>query len=499
LATTEDISAEMEMFKDLQLEITHENCEPEEPGPGDPMMPPPEPEPCNDERSPTERANSMAKDAADEVFKEEQLETEEEKRVVYKMEIECDEEDEGEDPNPEPDPEPDPGNSDPEPEPEPCEPTELRMVFTSVRAGDLDIDVQLGKDKLKMLSVQLYEKSAGVVVDLADIQVVLKDLEDETETSTEGPSLPSTLKGKIVASLMIPGDGSYEGSFGITEAIDIASTASGREYRLQIDAVNPAGSLTINEMAKSMTAALNMDVLDLEMMTGIFGAEDVFSDGQIKVHIGGFGGSVTLSENGDTDVFQVNDINMGSETTYGAFNNERIVAIDLNENAGRKFSLTASNPEKGFQLGFSPELDFKIAFTLTSLFDPTSEDLPPDWLIDETFHLTIDGASLPTILIMDGLFEDEEETETSTTPGAEPGDDEEDGPTEILKVIDGLLTLKALKANKEVKVTSGQCLIAGDEPGENDPPMGNTGMEPDPSEEDEHLLDMLRAGACSTE
>ena len=507
LATTEDLTREMEMFEGLGISITRDDdCskEPEPTQPGDGMNEPPNPDPCQeDTRTPQERATEMATEATDAIFDAENLEAEEEKKVTYKMVIECDET--TPEPGPDTDPNnPDPGNDpEPRPEPEECEPMTMRMEMSSTREGDIDIDMLMGDDKAKMLRINLYEKYAGVDVNLADAYDFAEG-ELDVETSTDGPNLPASVEGRITAGVDFSKENIVEASFSIKEAIKVRSEPGEYSYKLDIGVAEPAGSITVNEAAKTVVGLLNMKTLDLEVMTDVIGSEDINS-GKLNLRLGGFGGSMTLTENGDNDTFAINDINMGDTTTFVKFDDETLVSIDLNETAGRKFSLNVDREMESTKVGFAPQFDVKVVLALASLFDANAEEPAPDWLLDETFKLTIDGAAMPQIQVFDSLFESDDDLEDTgdtgdTGDGSNPGEPlppepepEPEEPTQLLKVVDGLFTLKAIKADKTVSVPAGQCLIAGGEDTMTDP-MTDPMNEP---EEPEHIFDIFRAGTCA--
>ena len=87
----------------------------------------------------------------------------------------------------------------------------------------------------------------------------------------------------------------------------------------------------------------------------------------------------------------------------------------------------ASDKEDGIQLGFAPSFDVKATLSLDSIIDENSEDTPPEWLLNETFQATIDGAAMPSILLMD-LLGDSDESEPLTPPsGGEGGEGGEGG------------------------------------------------------------------------
>ncbi|MEE2901887.1 MAG: hypothetical protein VYC39_06130 [Myxococcota bacterium] len=520
LATTEDITREMEMFEGLGISITRDDsCDEErssvpDNGMNEPPNPDPQPEPCEeDTRTAQERASEMATEATDALFDEENLETEEDKKVVYKMVFDCGEEEpepgDRTDPPGAGDPNnPDPGN-DPEPAPEPddCEPTTMRMEMSSTRQGDIDIDMLMGDAKEKMLRINLYEKYVGVDVDLKDAYSFL-ETELDVETSTDGPNLPESVEGRITAGVDFSKADTIEASFSIKEAIKVRSEPGEYSYKLDVGVAEPAGSLTVDEVAKSVVGLLNMKTLDLEIMSDIFGSEDLKS-GKLNLRLGGFGGSMTLTENGDNDTFAVNDINMGDTTTFVKLDDNTLVSIDLNETTGRKFSLNIDREMESTKVGFTPQFDVKVMLALAPLFDENAEEPAPDWLLDETFKVTIDGAALPQIQVFDSLFESDDDfddtahddpnnsDDDSSNPGQDPGDPmvpepepEPEEPTQLLKVVDGLLTLKAIKADKTVSVSAGQCLlVGGEEDSMDDPNMGE--------EESEHIFDIFRAGTCA--
>jgi len=509
LTTSEDLGTEMDMLEDLDLSITHDCRDKEEPSGsgssgsngmnGAAPEPNPNPQPC-EEKPAAERAQSMAKDMVEDLFESDKLELDESKRVVYKFEAEC--------PSGDQPLAPPPGNSMPPPEPSTnCDPVEIRLSFTSVRAGDLDVAILVGENQLPLANVQLYEKSASVAVDLADAFAVINEIQRLTGASDDAP-LPDSMTGAIMLAVANPSAGQYTASFSITRAIQIISSDPQASYRIAIAATNPGLSVAVNEMARSITSRVDWKAIDVQGMAELIEIEGA-TDGPVAIHLGGMSAQVTISENGSQDSFEIKDVSMGNESTYATYNNQRIFTVDLNESHGRKFNLTLNDHADGLSFGLSPAFDLKAVLNLASLFT-NPDDRPPEWLLNEEFQVTLDGASLPTLL---AYFGSDDSAGTPVSPpgmggtGGAPAPEPEAQKERVTQVLDGLLSLKAKVSNKNITVPAGSCLLIessrdGEEPREpsrpgssGDPePPPNGGMAPDDGPE--HPFDVFSSGAC---
>ena len=292
VASSEDMMSEMEAFEDLTINITRRACE---------------------------TSTRTARRATEFVFDDENLESEESQRVVYRMEIPC-------------------GEDEPSDAEDRCDPTEMRMAFTSVRDGDLDVDVLMTTNQRKMATIRLYATSAAIELSVSDVKPLLEDL---VGTSTNGPSLPSTMQGAIEAKLEFSPAVKYVGSFSVTEDIQIQSDATDEGYDIRLATAMPAAQIEIDVGQQRIDGALEMNSIYAELTTEISGSEQL-RQGRLVVNLGGFGTAMTLAEQGDNDTFRLRDINIGSESTFVEFNGARLVTIDLNKADGRKLTLTAA-------------------------------------------------------------------------------------------------------------------------------------------------------------
>jgi hypothetical protein len=331
---------------------------------------------------------------------------------------------------------PDLGGSPPAECVEQVEALELRIRAVLAGENGVDIAIVVGPDRVEPLIFELRPDSLAVVADLGAIRDVAVFLADLTGEVIE--DLPDVLEGVVAATLTVHGDEHVSVEAAVRQAIAI----EGDGISLALAARDPMFALEVNGPEQAVTASIDIGPFNLQGPWAEMNEESNAS-GAFELDWQGFSAEVTLQEGAKT--LQVENISFGDDTSTISLDGHALLAIDLNPDSGRSFTMTLL-PEDGElpTLGFDPEFDLSLAFGFQPLADAGDE--VPEFLLDETYRFAVTGAQ-PTIQAVDPVGE------------FEGG----------IRVVSGELSL-ASSGGEEVVVTEGSCLVGG-EPEEGDHPL----------------------------
>ncbi len=145
-----------------------------------------------------------------------------------------------------------------------------------------------------------------------------------------------------------------------------------------------------------------------------------------------------LAFDGATDIIQLTDIGLGSDSTEISVNGDTIVRVDINPDDGRQLGVRVSGqPNENIRFELTPKLDARVMFAMHNINDVMDM---PDVMQDETITGLFDGAETPTI----------------ETIGE--NDDERD-----MRVSAGQLTLRSTAMTEDVIIGEGMCMGSTDD------------------------------------
>jgi len=340
---------------------------------------------------------------------------------------------------------------------------ELRLIATSDAPGDLNLELQHGKDGTSALRAQLHDDVIAVFISLPQLKSLI-----EVFVSPEDFELPKTMKGQLAAEVRRHNPLMYGMRVAIVEAIDVTSAPGQDGYSLKIPASDEAGVITIDGAAASLSGAVHVDGVDAsvpwQMVVDMFYDEEGHSESQCEpnpqtgdeechdvwvdppeapsvdqtlfVSIPGIHGelSYTLA----TDEFRFAGLNLGGATTTVRVDDDRIIGFDLNPDDGRSLGLTVRETKSGdMELALSPSLDARITFAWKHVKEAFEE--LPDVLLDDTIGIRMNGSDAPALRMLD------------------TGDDIE------IQVASGKLTLWSVNMSEDVVIEAGQCIESIDD------------------------------------
>jgi hypothetical protein len=309
---------------------------------------------------------------------------------------------------------------------------ELRVHAVLAGDGGVDLSLAVGPDRVEPITFELRPASIAVVVDLGAARDAVAFLASLTG---EDIDLPDVLEGVVAAQITVNGPQDVTISASIREAVRVEATLpSGAPISLSSAASDPLASVHVAADAGQLDASFDLGRTQLSAPWQELSA-DSLATGTMALDLRGVSASVSLEEGAQS--LQITDIGLGDGTSTLMLDDATLVAVDLNADAGRRFTLTVL-PEDGGQptFGFDPEFDLSVAFGLQPLADAGDE--VESFLLDETYRITADG-DMPTLQPIDA-------DEAQGTPGA-------------LRVVSGQLAVSSTAADAAVTVASGKCLL----------------------------------------
>ena len=361
----------------------------------------------------------------------------------------------------------------------------VRISFTSPSEDNVNAEILLGEDRLKLARIQIHDGLLSIEVDLDDARKVL-ELINQERGDGEDEFIPDVMTGKIRLSLELLDPGVYRLQFEVVEALDVqVSTDEGdisvqlgksKQYLL-VDA-SAAGNETLNLVSEtgSLDIALPYQFLmnslydEEEEGEGSMDGEGEFEEdpvevptvsGTASIHLAGFTGNLGLS---DTDQIDLSNFGLGDSQSWVNIGNDTVLAVNLNPDDGRSLQIVYGMDSDWVY--FKPALDLQLDWNMAPVASDF-EDLP-DFLLNESFRVLFNQGA-PNKIVFPEVGEDE---------------------TEVLKIDDGVLSLTSSAAPDEtVTVSAGQCFwFAEDddemEEGEDQEPEGHA------------LLSAIEVGDC---
>lgn len=208
---------------------------------------------------------------------------------------------------------------------------QLRIRATLVDPDGVDLALMIGPSRFIPFELQLRPDSIATEIDLAAIKSSVVFI--ATELGGSAADVPETFEGRLRFAIIVHGEEDVELTFAILQTVRIADDGTS----ISAAASNPLASLRGDGIAKTLTLLLDAGALDVTVpyseVTG-----NPLSAGTFSVHIDGASYLAELAEG--SNVLTVENIGIGDATTTVKKDDIVLFALDLNADAGRRFTMT---------------------------------------------------------------------------------------------------------------------------------------------------------------
>ncbi|QDE89187.1 hypothetical protein BHS06_09600 [Myxococcus xanthus] len=327
---------------------------------------------------------------------------------------------------------------------------QLRVRATNLGDDSLELELLIGAKRAEPLALRFLPKAVSLVVDLGGLKGAVEQLDAES-----AGFLPKVMVGQVELKVTKEGESHWIVSASILDALRLELALEGSTFAFSSARATPLVAFEADGQAKR--ARFSLDLNTTEVRLPYTGLAPSLRGKDWTVSLAGISYSVEATEN-QTD-FVVKNLGLGDAQTHVSLGNDKLFALDLNEQSGRHFDVTLTRGADGAPLlKVQPEFDLVTRFYLAPLkADPASEI--PAAYEDATYRLRLSGgAGGPSLRA----------APANSATGFKGG----------LQVVTGELLISA--NDSQVVVAQGQCLV---------------GAEP-VSENDASLLSYLRQGSC---
>lgn len=328
----------------------------------------------------------------------------------------------------------------------------VRFPVTANSDDSLNIVLLVGQAEHAPAAARLGTTAVSARVNLAEVMDTIR-LFAKTEDQA---SFPERLTGVLELALEKRTDSEFALSGSVIEKFDLlVGQAKGKPVAVTVQPSDPTWELTLNSATNTLGYAVNLGAVDgsvagAAVCNSRCGSKE--RSGTFSGHFGGYSLKTSISR--AATELTVSDIGFGNETSYVDLNNDRLGALDVNANNGRKYSMTYKKTAEGTLVTFEPALDMKLALMLNKLSDSMRVDMP-SWLNDEIFEVMLGGTAKPSVLI----------------PAATCNPDGSLTSKSQLQVVSGELTVSSKALPGKVTVNAGMCLLPVDGTNGDDNPV----------------------------
>ncbi len=334
---------------------------------------------------------------------------------------------------------------------------QVRLKVTSPATGDVDVAVLIGAQKHNPLSIEVHQSLIAAEIDLAGIKGAIAQLSG----GEVDPSLPTTMKGRIRGEIEALGADKARAAISVVTAIDVA----GGDYAVTLAASSPAFEVTADGTAKTITALTNLGAL---RATGPMTSESYddatgdYSEISQVLDIAIAGLTAQFDFTAASDSLNLSGLGLGDSTSTVNLDGAQILGIDLNADAGRKFSATIAADGDSTTVIVDPKFDLSVAMDFSSLAD--NQDMPA-WTMGDVLKVVLNGTT-PTLKFT--------------------------GDNSVFEVVSGNLVMSLKNAGDSITATAGQCISI-----ESDEPVVDSSLEPPTEPANEGPFSGMTAGECT--
>jgi len=337
----------------------------------------------------------------------------------------------------------------------------VRFAVTANTDNSLNIALLVGQDRHSPATAYLSDTKLSVRGDLTQFMDSIRLY----MTTDQQKNLPEKLAGVTEWSIEKRGEGDFVISSAIIEQFTlITGQAKGKPVSVTVQPSNPTSQVTINSVTNTIGFQENLGTIDVSVagaaVCGSLKCGTKEQSGTFGLHLAGATGEFATTANATDITFS--NLGLGAESSYLASNGQHLTTVDVNPNAGRKFSMNFKKTTEGTLVTFDPALDLQVAMAMSNLSDSMRVDMP-EWLASEVFDVTLGGAPKPSVLV----------------PAATCDANGNSQPKDQLQVVSGSLELKSTSIPNPVDVAAGMCLL----------PVSSSASKPNP-------FTLVKAGVC---
>jgi hypothetical protein len=318
----------------------------------------------------------------------------------------------------------------------------LQVRIRATRAGKdgMDLELLIGPNQARPLTLSFAPKTAAVVVDLAGAKEALVVF---SPGAAQG--LPRTMNGRVEARLTENGPQDITFSTSILDAIRVEMVdMTGAVRSFSTAATSPLTSMRMEGQAQRASFELNLGATEFR---GPYGGTSALAGKPMVVSLSGLSYAFSAQE-GQQD-FTLAHLGIGQVQSYVSLDGTKLVTADLNALSGRHFDLQLSQGADGLPLmRVVPEFDLALRFFLQPLRADPMASVPP-YYEDQSYRVRLSGGGGPSV----------RPVPADTATGFPGG----------LKVVSGELALEATGAS--VTVPTGSCLVGKAQPDEGAHPL----------------------------
>jgi hypothetical protein len=341
-----------------------------------------------------------------------------------------------------------------------------RLVLQSMAEGDVDARLTLGAARNALATFELHRAHLAADLDLGAAKAialnVLPTLDGDTEEVVAALQ-QATVQGRLRAELAALSGSAYRMSVGVSSPLLIEADVGGDPLRLSVKAAAQLISVEADPAAPRLDVAFSSAGAELSAPLALLAGDDEVAcppdvpdcepepsldlEGTLTLIAPPAGARLHIGSD-EAIVFEGVHLDGAAEARLDA---RRIASLELGAAPSGSFGLTLTDAQDALRIAVTPSARLLMDLDLAPLASQGLEI--PSALVSERLEVKLDGSS-PTL------------------------DVREDGQ---LEVISGRLSIDSRAANKTLVVNAGQCLV---------------GPEDEPTEEPEHPLEVLEAGAC---
>ncbi|HMA97650.1 MAG TPA: hypothetical protein VKP30_33425 [Polyangiaceae bacterium] len=284
-----------------------------------------------------------------------------------------------------------------------------RLQLVSPREGDIDLSLLLTDQRISPITLNLYQQKLGVTVDLAKVEAASA----RAGTPMDGVS---SLAGVFSASLVQNANLDYSLGLSVTDMVKMVLGETPNTVSITLAPSPKALTLNVNGNTGRISGQLNLSSFKMSGPLSSFTSEDdeVYDTGStsgsdtasiaitepsyhgtIEAYLAGVSGSFTHEQANDSLSFT--NIGFGTEPSTVKFDQSTLISMDVNAQSGRVFDLYIDgSSDTGPSLQFSPGLDVDVLLGFAAIADQI-EDIE-QFLLSDRLKLSLKG-NQPTLRV----------------------------------------------------------------------------------------------------
>ena len=371
---------------------------------------------------------------------------------------------------------------------------QLRIVAKLIGEAGIELKIFIGAQRTQVvvltsrpnfLSVDLYLSGLQETIEMLEGEQRNDDADSASNTSSEfndpdgsrdtpedeewpgefedeGPqAILKSAKGVIGLAITINGSQDAAVSISITEEVEVVLEDNGKTMTISIGESNSLLNLVAQPLLGLVSLGMDLNNVDLSGPMSLLADET--ATGELFAHLAGIQFEIDLDDTAQS--IAITNVGLGDSQSTVSHNDTTIVALDLNQNAGRSFNVQLDDVGEKMHLTLMPEFMLSADFNFQAV-ERMFDDVP-SFLLDETISIQARGDSSVTLT----AYTNEQECggpEVSSPSEEAPLDEAECDYRQGLKVVDGIFEIDSTKADNPLRALSNQCITGDAEPRANE-------------------------------